>query len=65
MHHVIEPPTAPPHPPLRKRYSPPRVRCDEVAEAPLLLCTTGRPYVCEGGYCCDSSPGCDYWCNGG
>lgn len=56
---------SPPRPAPRKRYVAPRMRTDGVDEAPLLLCTTGRPYVCEGGYCCDASPDCDYHCNGG
>ena len=51
--------------PRRRRYAPPCVRSEGVEEGALLLCTTARPYVCEGGGCCDASPYCDYKCNGG
>jgi hypothetical protein len=52
-------------PRARRPYARPSVRTGEVQEWIFLLCSTGRPYVCEGGWCCDAAPDCRGFCNGG
>jgi hypothetical protein len=64
---LTEPWSLPATPVARERrpWAAPRVHTVTNDSGPVLLCTTGRPFVCEGGGCCDVSPDCDYKCNGG
>lgn len=43
----------------------PRLTTQASPVSAVLLCTSGTPFVCEGGGCCDYSPDCDKECNGG
>lgn len=49
----------------RRRWVAPAVTTVRPEERPVLLCTSGQPFVCEGGGCCDVASSCDYYCNGG
>jgi hypothetical protein len=52
-------------PNARRPWTRPEVTSTPSTTGPVFLCSTGKPYTCEGGGCCDASPDCDYLCNGG
>lgn len=58
-------PQAPGEGAQRRRWVAPSVTTVAPGSPPVLLCTSGQPFTCEGGGCCDVSPTCDYYCNGG
>ncbi len=62
-----EPRSTPPTPVAieRRRWVRPRVQSTASLVGPVLLCSTGAPFVCEGGACCDIASDCRSLCNGG
>jgi hypothetical protein len=51
--------------PLRPWRAPVVRSTGSAGSGAVLLCTSGTPFTCEGGGCCDVDPDCQTICNGG